>query len=205
MICVLHSGGIDSTGVVQYYLNRAKEIQLTFVDYGQVMASTEREHSMKVARFFGVKPPVTLDLSGIRKILPRHPLIAGATKPAPKLAQSFASQYFPNRNLLLLVTASLFCFDRGYEGIALGIIDAGRGYADTNAKFVKLVSALFSDSVHMSVLAPLVNWNKQRVVSYLIKNGFDPAKTFSCNVQARHHCNRCASCIERKWALARFE
>lgn len=203
MIGVLHSGGIDSTAVMQYYLNQGERVQPIVVNYGQIMASTEIHQSKAIAKYLKVSPPVILDIKSVKELIPLHPLMSGKTKPQKSFKQDFRSQFFPNRNLLLLSVASIYCYQKNISEMALGIISGGNtGYADTGKPFLKMANKMFFDSVGINILAPLITWNKQRVVKYLTSHHIDINITFSCNTRSKSHCGQCASCIERKIAMS---
>ncbi|MBK9333895.1 MAG: 7-cyano-7-deazaguanine synthase [Ignavibacteria bacterium] len=107
MICVLHSGGIDSTAVIQYYLNLNKIVQPLFIDYGQISAKTEFKYSQKIANYFKINKPFFVNLRKFRDINPDHSLFSG--KDRGNFHDSFKNQFFPNRNLLLLTIGSVYC------------------------------------------------------------------------------------------------
>src|SRR5512133_1849103 len=200
--CVLHSGGVDSTALLQRYVNRRTHVQTLFVDYGQAAGRTELERGRLIARDFGIDAPVVVDVRSLADLLPAHPLISGRMAVGESYEKKSALEFFPNRNLLLLTAASIYCSQRGIGRVAIGILGGRSRYGDTTAGFVHLTNLLFALSTRVKVSAPLLGWTKRRAIEYLTKNRFDVSQTYSCNVRSGDACGRCASCIERDRAIA---
>ena len=51
-VLVLHSGGIDSTGCISYYLKNGFEVKTLFVNYGQKSAPNELQSVLKVGLYY---------------------------------------------------------------------------------------------------------------------------------------------------------
>jgi 7-cyano-7-deazaguanine synthase len=202
-VSVLHSGGIDSTGVLLWYLSRNVEVQPLFVNYAQVAAATEWKHSNLIAKKLGIPPPIRLN-AGVKQIYSSHSLISGrkTTRKKEGVLGHLIEEFFPNRNLFLLTVASVYCYQNHIDTIALGIIDGGDyGYTDTNPAFLRKANQLFRHTLNMEVKAPLISWSKQKVIQYIQSKGFDVANTYSCNVRSQKPCGKCAGCLERQMSL----
>jgi 7-cyano-7-deazaguanine synthase len=203
-ICVLHSGGLDSTAALFFYLSRGFRVQGLHVDYGQAAASTEKKFARELSNDLGIAAPIEVR-SPIGKILPDHMMMDGLQNnfSSKDRFERLSDEFFPNRNLFLLTLASVYCHGHRCNTIALGIIDSGEfSYSDTDQYFLRYARRLFGHTVDMEIEAPLIRWNKKRVVKYIRKAGLNPNKTYSCNTQAPRPCERCASCLERRAALS---
>lgn len=202
-ICVLHSGGMDSTCVILWYLSRHYDIQTIYIDYGQATAPTEWNYCKLVAGLLHLPSPVKIT-GRLNHLIKSHSLISGKKKKYSEecLINNFLDEFFPNRNLYLLTLASIYCFQNNINEIALGIIDGGEfSYTDTNAGFLRKANSLFSHTLNIKVNAPLIKWDKQHVVQYLKSNNMPVENTYSCNIQNIKPCGKCAGCIERNLSL----
>jgi 7-cyano-7-deazaguanine synthase len=57
-VCVLASGGIDSTACINFYLSLGHKVLPLFVQYGQAACNAERRSIHAVCRHFGLRPRV---------------------------------------------------------------------------------------------------------------------------------------------------
>ena len=202
-ICVLHSGGIDSTAVLLWYLHKQKkEVIPLHIDYGQINESTEWERCLAIAKQLELTRPVKIE-AGLKNLCSDHRIISGKKKTSSNdFLDHLAAEFFPNRNLYLLTLASVFCYKNHINTIALGIIDGGTySYTDTDLSFLRKVNSLFNHTLNITVEAPLIKWDKQKVIRFLNKNNFDVNLTYSCNTKSQTPCGKCAACQERNIAL----
>lgn len=202
-ICVLHSGGLDSTAVLLWYQKKRYQTRSLYIDYGQTTAPTEWKTVKQIHRLLKLPDPIkimgALEIPNLVHRLLQHGVYK---RKKEDFVDHFQAEYFPNRNIYLLTLASMYCYSIRYNDIALGIIDGGDyGYPDTSNVFLKQVDKLFKHTLNMRVHAPFITWNKNQIVQFLNSNGFPPEATYSCNIHSKLACGSCAACTERTIAL----
>jgi 7-cyano-7-deazaguanine synthase len=179
-VTVLLSGGIDSSGCVQFYLQQHFRVCPLFVDYGQPASKAELSSASAVCDFYKLK---------LRVLSVRNPKI-------PRSGEILG------RNLLLFSTALI---DIGFRTnlIALGI-HAGTRYFDCSHQFVKLCEQLlegYTDG-RVQVGIPFLSMNKGEVWNYCKQNGVPVHLTWSCEAMSAKPCGKCLSCKDREAVLA---
>lgn len=198
-ICVLLSGGIDSSATALHYKTSGYSVFPLFIDYGQAAAESELKASRRVAKYLQLPAPAVIRINKLSQL--KHPLV-NARSSNKSLQGKFKKEYFPNRNLLLLSIATVYAHANKIKLIALGIKDGGAfSYPDTREAFLQKVNVLFWESDKMEVLAPFIKWQKKKVIKFLTDQNFDISITYSCNVQSGKPCGSCNSCIEKKRAI----
>lgn len=212
---VLLSGGIDSTTCLAMAMERygAGNISTLNMFYGQ-KHKKEIESAKKVAAFYGV-PYNEMDLSCVmrysncplleqsgRKI--KHESYAAQLK---KLGgQGTVDTYVPFRNGLFLSAAAAFAMSVGADVIWYGAHAddaAGRAYPDCTPEFAEHMNKAISEGTggKVSLYAPLINWNKARVVREGLRLGAPYQYTWSCYEGGEVPCGECGTCIDRKAAF----
>ncbi len=210
---VLSSGGVDSTVCVGLAVEEHGErdtISLSFF-YGQ-KHSRELESADKIARFYGIGHYV-LDLSSILKFS-GCPLLAGSKERidhssyADQIARNGEGKvatYVPFRNGLMLSSAaalaqSLFPDDECRIWIGAHADDAaGNAYADCSKPFTEAMDRAISIGTYglVKLKAPLVAFNKARVVQEGLRLGVPFELTWSCYEGGEKACGTCGTCIDR--------
>lgn len=200
-ICVLLSGGIDSTGLIYLYSKLNFKIYPLIINYGQKAFKSEKKSSIYVCEYFKTKYPQIINLKNISTKL-NNPLITGNQKKSLSYRRKSSSEYFPFRNLFLLTTASIYAKNNNIGRVAIGIIDSGaNSYADTTNIFLKKTSILFKQTENLFLDAPFIKKNKSYIINLLKNSGINITNTYSCNIQSDKPCLKCASCIERESSM----
>jgi 7-cyano-7-deazaguanine synthase len=180
-VCVLLSGGIDSTACIHFYQTKKLDVRPLFVNYGQPAATAERKAAMAVTRFYGL----SLDVCSVGGIaIPRRGEI-------------------PGRNLFL-ISLALMKAKCDCNVIALGI-HGGTSYYDCAPDFVntcqRLVTGYTDGRVQLG--APFLTWTKSQILSYCKLNQVPLASTWSCETSSKHECGKCLSCRDKEQIYAR--
>ncbi len=192
---VLLSGGLDSL-VSLDMASKTIDIKLALLfDYGQKPFREEKEASVKIAKYYGIKHKI-IKLPYLREISKS----ALVDKNKSKL-NSLKSVWIPNRNGLFLNIAASIC-----ESINLNTVIFGANrqeaidFPDNTAEFVNLANEFFKYSTikNVKVIAPCLQFDKIQIINYAIDNSLPLELIKSCyNTKAntqKKHCGKCLSC-----------
>ena len=112
------------------------------------------------------------------------------------------STYVPFRNGLFLSSAASIALSLGCSEIYYGAHAddaAGHAYADCSVEFAEAMKKAIEigtyDKVHL--VAPLINWNKARVVKEGLRLKVPYELTWSCYEGDTCACGTCGTCIDR--------
>lgn len=180
-VCVLLSGGIDSTACVHFYRAQGLDVSPLFIDYGQPAALAERKAASSVSGFYGL--PLNVCTTQGLLISPRGEI--------------------SGRNLFL-ISHALMKVKYDCNLIALGI-HAGTTYYDCGPEFIDLSQRLvqgYSDG-RVQLGIPFMLWTKSQIVSYCVLNRIPLASTWSCETSSVHECGECLSCRDKEQFDAR--
>lgn len=157
-VCVLLSGGIDSSACIEYYVSRGYDVRALFIDYGQPNADREAAAATAVSKYYDIE---------LRQVQITGPGVS--------------SGYVPARNALLLSLA-LMKTDLDAGLLAIGI-HAGTPYVDCSLQFVQSMQRVFdlyTDGC-LRIDAPFINWMKGEICDYAHSRGVPLHLAFSSN------------------------
>jgi 7-cyano-7-deazaguanine synthase len=197
---VLLSGGMDSATCLAEAVRKGPVYALT-VEYGQRHAR-EIESARQLARFFGAKRHVVLDVPLDRVV--RSALTDRARKlPVGRSRRSIPSTYVPARNTFLLALGLAYAESVGVRSLYLGAnaIDYS-GYPDCRPPFLRAFERLsrlatragVEDGTRYRVRAPLLRLSKAEIVRRGERLGVPWQLTWSCYAGGRRPCGRCDAC-----------
>lgn len=169
---VLHSGGIDSTACVHYYLDKGFNTKTLFIDYGQVAMEKERTASINVANHYNIK----------------HQIIKVDFK------RSFSKGKIVGRNAFFLMTA-LMNIDFNIGLMCMGI-HSGTDYSDCSVDFVKNIQNIFDIYTNGTIIfsTPFIKCTKSEIYKYCKDNKIPLELTYSCEMGKKQPCGNCTSC-----------
>ncbi|HEX4046861.1 MAG TPA: 7-cyano-7-deazaguanine synthase [Elusimicrobiota bacterium] len=197
-ICVLASGGIDSSALVADFLRRGREVFPLYVSCGFYWEKAELAWLRRYLRALrGPRlRPLTVTRAPMRSLLPaRHWALTGRGVPAS--GDAWDSVYLPARNMVLLGQAGVFCAVRGIPEVALAILK-GNPFDDATPRFLKTMERALSLSLSAApkVRAPYLRLTKAQVVR---RAGDAPLRlSFPClKPRGLRECGRCSKCEEK--------
>ncbi|MDH7556762.1 MAG: 7-cyano-7-deazaguanine synthase QueC [Candidatus Methanosuratincola sp.] len=197
---VVVSGGLDSTTVLYYALERGfSAFPLTF-DYGQI-ARAEIRSAEAVSRRLGL-PWRLVDLSGLSD------LYMGATSLVDRgieITREFSRPIIvPFRNAVLLSAAVAYADSIGARLVLYGAhASDAENYPDCRREFVEAMerAARLGTGSEISIEAPLLSLKKSEVVRLGARLGVPFELTWSCYRDGEVHCGSCESCENRRRAF----
>lgn len=212
---VLLSGGVDSSTCLAIAIEKygASDVLALTAYYGQKHAK-ELEAARAVAAYYGVRHE-EVDLSQAFSFS-HCSLLQGSDEAIPH--ESYADQlaaiggegtlqtYVPFRNGLFLSFAAAVAISVGAEVIYYGAHAddaAGRAYPDCTPDFeTAMNTAIYEGSGRTCHLeAPLLGWNKSRVVAEGLRLHVPYELTWSCYEGGDVPCGVCGTCRDRARAF----
>lgn len=204
-VCVLASGGFDSSVLIADYLERGWEVHPFYVRSGFYWEKAELywlKRFLKALSGVRLKPLTTAD-TPMGWLMGGHWSLTGKGVPSSRAA--WDSVYLPGRNLLLLSQAGVYAAANGIPLVALGVL-RGNPFADSRPRFLKDMQSAINDALRsrLKVEAPYTRLGKGQVAERAkrLAERFPLELTFSCihprDVKA---CGRCSKCWERKSGL----
>jgi 7-cyano-7-deazaguanine synthase len=196
-VCVLVSGGVDSSILVADLLRRGRVVHPLYVRCGLIWEKAELRSLRRVLAALKSPrlKPLTVSELPVGPLISRHWSVTGRGVPGRRSA--WDSVYLPGRNLLLAGQAGLFCSARGIPVIALGLLK-GNPFPDARPAFLRRTQALLSRAfgVSLRLTVPYSRLTKRQVAGRL--PGFPLEMTFSClRPRGLRHCRACSKCEER--------
>ncbi len=206
---VLLSGGLDSATTLGLALAEGYECHALTVDYGQKHAG-ELACAARVATALGASSHrvVQVDLGGIGgSSLTDRSVAVAKDRTAGEIGTGIPETYVPARNTVLLSLALAYAEVLNALDLFVGVnaVDYS-GYPDCRPEFLaafeqlaRLATRAGVEGGRFRIHAPLLSWNKGRIVEAALEVGLDPAMTLSCYDPGPDGtpCCRCDACILR--------
>ena len=210
---ILCSGGLDSVVTAFYVKNRLnyEKLTLLFFDYGQKSLKEERKCALRCARELRAEFK-EVDLRWLGKIsgslLNKKGKVRRIKRKELKdTSKESAKFYVPCRNLIFLTNAlalaeSDYIKTKKISDIFIGFKCEGKeSYPDTTKSFVNEINKIASISclTKSKVIAPLIEKDKEDIISLGKKLGVKFENTFSCyNPKKNKQCGYCLACKLRQ-------
>ena len=211
---ILCSGGIDST-VTAYQVAKKENYSsliILFFNYGQRSHEAEKTCAHYTAQEIKAQftelalPELSkLSTSLINKSSPHNPIEKTDLKDTKEESKNW---YVPARNLLFLSYA-LALAEKEYKekeiisDIFIGFKHEGKDwYLDATPEFLEKMNSISSTSLStpLTIKAPLIDKDKEDIISLGTELGINFQKTHSCYT-ANIHCGTCLACQLRKQAF----
>ncbi|PKO09787.1 MAG: hypothetical protein CVU40_07830 [Chloroflexi bacterium HGW-Chloroflexi-2] len=188
---ILLSGGLDSTSLLYWAKKRNFQIYPLYINYGQIPFPGEWSSTKYFLKKFDFPEIEPFDVSKLATI--------GSGSLVDSDEKLLSDQYFPSRNLFLLILAAIYAKKVNASNILIGLIkDSAESLPDCSIKYIKRAQALLKiEYPAIQILTPFIAETKNKVVKDALLLGFEPEKTFCCNRYSDHHCWECPSCLDR--------
>ncbi|MDQ8198281.1 7-cyano-7-deazaguanine synthase QueC [Pelagicoccus enzymogenes] len=201
----VYSGGMDST--VMLYRMRELGIEVKgalSINYGQKHAK-ELEVAASFCRELGILHKVA-DLSGLQDLFGKSSLTnSGEAVPEGHYEEvQMKSTVVPNRNMILLATATAWAISLEAEAVAYAAHGGDHAiYPDCREEFAAALDKAIQlcDWSKVSLYRPFVSSNKAEIAALGSRLGAGLEKTWSCYKGGELHCGRCGTCVERREAF----
>lgn len=197
------SGGMDSTTMLHDYASRIA-LAVTF-NYGSNHNAREIECARLHCASLGVEH-IVIDLDFMGRYF-KSSLLEGADSiPEGHYADSnMKSTVVPFRNGIMLAVAAGLAESRELRAVMLANHSGDHAiYPDCRPGFVSTMDRAIQEGTYdgIRLLAPYTNVTKGQIAARGRELGIDYSTTYSCYRGGAKHCGRCATCVERREALA---
>jgi 7-cyano-7-deazaguanine synthase len=199
---VLVSGGMDSALTAAFAF---KEYKLAFlhVNYGQKTEKRELKAFNDIAKYYGVKQKLVVDISYLKQIggsslTDKNIKISKADLKSKKIPTS----YVPFRNANLLAIATSWAEVIKAEKIYIGAVEEdSSGYPDCRKKFFnsynKMINLGTKPGTKIEIVTPIIGFNKKEIVLKSLELKSPIHLTWSCYKNNDIACGVCDSCALR--------
>jgi 7-cyano-7-deazaguanine synthase len=206
---LLLSGGLDSTTMLAYALDRGFDVHAMTFRYGQRHAS-EIEAARRVASHYHVKGHVVVDID--LRTFGGSALTADIAVPKGRAADVMADgipvTYVPARNTIFLSFCLAWAEVLGASDIFIGVnaLDYS-GYPDCRPEYIAAFERMANlgtrggveGTAPIRIQAPLIDLTKRQIVELGRSLGVDYSMTLSCYDpgESGEACGRCDACTLR--------
>lgn len=195
-VVLLLSGGIDSTVLLYWLVEKGYEIFPLIINYGQVTFGSEYRHSTNILNGLDINNLFSIDISQVSRV-GMGSLVGEYPNDVTSQNEWHSTEFFPNRNLILLTLATSYAYKMGVSNIAIGVV--GKSYKDTSLDFLNsLMKCLEASLMPVNIIAPFADREREEVIKSAVRLGVPLKMTFSCNALNNRHCYLCNSCYERE-------
>jgi 7-cyano-7-deazaguanine synthase len=210
---VSFSGGIDSTTTLANAIGVHGKENVAAISFKYPSLHNRREvwHAGQVAAAMGVYKWAVVDVSGI--IFPKagNTLVPKGDNPPPVpeghyTDESMKSTVVPGRNLIFASILAGIAEAEGASEVWLGIHAGDHAiYPDCRPAFYRALREVVCQSTDdkVKVLAPYLNWTKDKIVKHARDLMVPLELTWTCYNGRELHCGKCGACTERKEAFVK--
>lgn len=197
------SGGMDSTTMLYEYRDRIA-MAVSF-NYGSNHNERELECAAYNCQLLGI-PHKVINLAFIGENF-KSSLLSGADAiPEGDYAiDNIRSTVVPFRNGIMLAIAAGLAESGSLKAIMMANHSGDHAiYPDCRPEFAEAMATAIAAGTfeHIKLLTPYTNISKTDIARRGAANGLDFSHTYSCYRGGMVHCGRCATCLERRQALA---
>lgn len=209
---VLCSGGIDSVTTAHYVKKTLgfKDNIILFFNYGQKSLNAEKKASKICAAVLKAKFQ-EISLPELRFLSTSLINIKGKVSKLKRIdlkntKRESKKWYVPCRNLIFLSYAlakaeSLLIKEKKKYDIFVGFKCEGKdSFPDATKEFIDNINriSMISTKGKFKIFAPLIDKDKEDIITLGQKIGVNLKDTFSCYIGKRKHCSQCLACMLRK-------
>lgn len=199
---VLVSGGMDSSLTAAFAFKKY-DLAFLHVNYGQRTEKRELKAFNDIAKYYGVKEKLIVDIGYLKKI-------GGSSLTDKKLkvtkanikSKKIPTSYVPFRNANILAIATSWAEVIGAKRIFIGAVEEdSSGYPDCRKSFFKAYNEAIrlgtKNSSNIKIETPIINYTKKQIVEIAIKMKVPLHLTWSCYKSNSVACGDCDSCALR--------
>lgn len=211
---VICSGGLDSTAVAAYAMDKHDEVTLIHYCYGCIAESKETECVKKICDYFNELYPnkkcnlsyVPIDMSFMNKNSALFKTEDDIHKGVE--GSEYAYEWVPARNLIMLSLAVGYAEANDIGHIYLGTnLEESGAYPDNENQFIKdfdnCLWGAVQNGVKVQVHTPVGNLMKHEIVAFGNKYKAPFQYTWSCYKKGEIPCGECGPCFMRRTAFRR--
>ena len=195
---VMLSGGIDSSTCLYWAKRKFSDVlAITFNYYGRL--ENEKKATVQLARRAAVKNLLQVNLPFIKEYSDFY-----NAKPLTSSSDLRLPSYIPARNMIFYSICAHYAEFLDIKWIIGGHNSQdAKFFKDATKGYLKRINCLLKHGRPMigrntpTILLPLVDMDRQKVISLALKIDVPLELTWSCHNEGETHCGQCYSCSER--------
>lgn len=211
----LMSSGLDSVAALAIAKKTSDVVLALTFDYGQRSVRKEVDNSKAICDHYGIEHRI-IRLDWLKEIT--HTSLVNKDVEVPELSveeisgddesitkDSAKSVWVPNRNGVFLNIAASFAESYGCDHVIAGFNgEEAETFPDNSSEFVDASDVCFSYSTAngVKVLAPLIDMDKETIVSEAMSAEAPLEWSWSCYQGDDRPCGVCESCVRRARAFS---
>lgn len=197
------SGGMDSTTMLHEFKNSIA-LAVNF-NYGALQNAREAVCARRQCAMLGIEL-IEIDLAFMGRYFDSALLRSAEDVPEGSYADAnMTSTVVPFRNGIMLSIAAGLAESRGLKRVMMANHGGDHAvYPDCRPGFVDAMNAAIKAGTYAGIelRAPYTGLTKADIARRGKELGVDYSLTYSCYKGGEKHCGKCATCIERRQALA---
>jgi len=198
-IVIILSGGMDSTTLLYYLLDKGYEVEAISFDYGQKHLK-EVGRAKSICAVIGVSHTI-IDMSSMGEHLQSSLTQDEEIPEGHYTDETMKSTVVPHRNLIMLSIANAIGLSKGIDTIAFAAHAGDHTiYPDCRRSFASIAEldlATSSDNYDIRVLCPFISIDKTDILRMGLKLKVPYEKTWTCYKGDEKSCGKCGTCVER--------
>lgn len=206
------SGGLDSTVLLWWLMERYEEVRCFSVDYGQ-RHRRELQAVLAIREFLrGKGQSHKTNLLVFHTMKLDGEVFAGSSQtsldvPVPEghyTNESMKQTVVPNRNMVLLSLATAWAISTKSDAVVYAAHKGDHAiYPDCRVEFINAMKSAVGlcDWNPPMLLAPFASLTKAQIVNEGQRLGVPFVLTWSCYKGGEVHCGKCGTCVERREAF----
>lgn len=200
---LLASGGLDSTTMAFWLLEKGIDFVPLFLNYGQHCAETEFDTLKKVLPSSHVSKIEYIDIQSIYAKSKSRFINAANLWEEEIVADDL---YIPYRNVLLLTIGATFAQTMGLSNVYSAFINSNHAKEiDCSNEFFDKMENMLTDYGSVKINMPFRYFSKYEVAKLGIELGAPIGSTFSCQASPVIPCGACPNCVDRLEAIRKIE
>ena len=202
------SGGMDSSTLAAYYINKGYEVYPLIFNYNSKHNKYENECAFKVAKALGCAEPKLVNLDFIHGLFKSNLLQDQGEIPEGHYEDvSMSKTVVPGRNSIFICIMAGYAESIGASKIAVGVHAGDHHiYPDCRPNFINAINLAveFSSDGKVTVEAPFLNYTKFDIlkIGYGLSTPVPYELTRTCYKDQPISCGKCGSCTERLEAFS---
>ncbi|QRM90327.1 7-cyano-7-deazaguanine synthase [Lacinutrix sp. WUR7] len=198
-VILLASGGLDSTTMAYWLLDKGIDFIPLFIKYGQHCVDTELETLKSVLPKTHIDRIEIIDISSVYKYS-KSKFINEANLWEEEITAD--DLYIPYRNILILTLAASFAQSLKINEVYSAFINSNHAKEiDCSKEFFSRMEMMLGEYGAIKIKMPFLEMTKFEVAQIGIKVKAPIGKTFSCQASSDIPCGACPNCVDRLEAL----
>ncbi|WP_422373693.1 7-cyano-7-deazaguanine synthase [Flagellimonas sp.] len=198
-VVLLASGGLDSTTMAYWLMNKGLQFIPLFINYGQHCMDTELATLKSVLPKKYVDQIEIINIDGVYRYSNSRFIREANLWEDDVSADDF---YIPYRNILILTLGASFAQSLNIYEVYSAFINSNHAKEiDCSNEFFAKMEDMLGEYGSVKIKMPFKEMSKYEVAKLGIELNAPIGKTFSCQASATIPCGACPNCVDRLEAL----